>query len=227
MKIKDIVIMCRFLALPLIAAGQSNTPTAECKVVNCLNAARPKEKPTVCDVASSGLINFDILVKGGPHDMKNPMADMINPSPVPAGGIYYLIKVIRQKDGAEVPVRCYDSGGSTTDGTFSVSVAMEISESDAVRHAKAEAFWKRAKDRAKNEQLESLKQKGGTDEKMIALFQENLQENQLGMFKVVCTYVSTMPGTWNGKIQAPPVTINVVDTGSNLDKVEQKEQEAK
>jgi hypothetical protein len=38
--------------LPFVAAGQSNAPTAECKVTNCLKADRPEEKPRVCEVAN-------------------------------------------------------------------------------------------------------------------------------------------------------------------------------
>jgi hypothetical protein len=228
-RLKDLILICGLLAWPLVSAGQSNAPTAECTVFHCLNAASPKEKPAVCEVDNGGLIDFAISLKDGPPTLKNPRQDM-NPNPVPAKGTYWLVKVIRQKDGMEVPVHCYIVGGSSGDGTFKVSVSMESPESDAVRHAKMETYWKRYKAMAAKEELEELKRRGMTDERCVALFQENLQEHELGMFKIICTYVSTAPGTWNGEVQAPPVTINVLDTGSNLDKIlerKAKEQEAR
>jgi hypothetical protein len=152
--------------------------------------------------------------------MKSPKADMINPNPIPAEGIYHLVKVIRQKDGGEVPVRFYfPDSGSPGDGTLWARLAMEIPESDTVRHSKAEAFWKTVKARATKEELKMAM----TDERSIAVFQEILRENQVGTFKIICTYVSTMPGTWKGELQAPPVTINVLNTGTIFEKMLKRE----
>ena len=48
-------------------------------------------------------------------------------------------------------------------------------------------------------------------------------ENKIGLFDVVCTYVSKAPGSWNGTVRSAPVRIDVVFAGKFFDRPQFKD----
>ena len=44
-------------------------------------------------------------------------------------------------------------------------------------------------------------------------FDRTFLENRVGSFDVTCTYVSKVPGSWNGEVRAAPLRIDVAFAG--------------
>lgn len=206
-------------ATALMGHAQSPTPTVECKIKNCLKSDQGGAAPTTCTVANGEYINLHVHVQGtGNTLIEKVPPTMINPASPPAQGVYYLIKVVRQADGVEVPARIFDTGSGGNKDGFTEKISLEISEAPAVRRAKIEAYWNKVKANASAADQATLSKTSLKDGDILNSLDKNLVENQLGQFKIICSYVSTKPGTWNGQADSAPITVDVVNKGTMMDK---------
>lgn len=206
----NLVAGCFFIGANLQA--QFPTPQIECKIKNCLNPASDSATPAVCDVANGQKIEIHI---GLNTITFNPLiAPLLNPNPIPPQGEYFLLKVIRASDGTEMPVEINKTGGGRNLNLFTEEIYLEIPETKETRHAKAQAAW----NKAKAQHIEA-NHWGVKDADMAEALEQNLVENQIGKFKVLCSYNSNKAGTWNGQVSSTPIEINVVDKGTSLDKL--------
>ena len=212
-----VIVACSIVAPQ--AEAQSSGPLVECKIKNCLKSNNGSNGSTVCDVANGNYIDLTIHIKGvGGVPAKQLGPNMVNPTPAPSPGIYYLVKAIRQSDGAEVPVRVFDRGGSGGPKELTDEVSLEIPEAPAARQAKLQAYWNKVKANANPKDQITLQQTRLKDEDILKTLDHYLTENQTGQFKIICGYVSTKPGTWNGEADSAPIIVNVVDKGTLLTK---------
>jgi hypothetical protein len=210
-----VVLGC--FATALIGHAQSPAPIVECKIKNCLKS--DQAAPTTCTVANGEYINLHVHVKGtGNILIEKVPPNMINPASPPAQGVYCLIKVVREADGVEVPARIFVTGSGGNQDGFTDKVSLEISEAPEVRRAKIEAYWNKVKANANAADQATLSKTVVKDGDILKSLDKNLVENQLGEFKIICSYVSTKPGIWNGQADSAPTSVDVVNKGTLLDK---------
>jgi hypothetical protein len=168
--------------------------------------------PAVCDVANGQEIEIHIALNTITF---NPLvAPSLNPNPIPPQGEYFLLRVIRDSDGAEMPVDIKKTGGGKNLSLFTEDIYLEIPETKETRQAKARAAWNKVKS-----QHVEVNHWGVKDADMADALEQNLVENQLGQFKIICIYTSHKPGIWNGQVSSTPIKINVVDKGTSLDRL--------
>jgi hypothetical protein len=193
--------------------AQFPTPQIVCTINNCLNPLGGGAMPAVCDVANGNEIKLHI---GLNTITFNPLvAPALNPNPIPLQGEYFLLKVIRDSDGAEMHIKVNDTGGFGKDLNYlTAEIYLEIPETKEIRQAKALAAWVKAK----SQHLEA-NHWGVKDADMANALEQNLVENQLGHYKVICSYISNKPGTWDGQVSSIPIEINVIYKGTSLDKL--------
>jgi hypothetical protein len=213
------LIVLGYFATALIGHAQSAAPIVECKIKNCLKSNQGGNASTTCTVANGEYINLHIHVKGvGSTPVEKVPPNMINPATPPPQGVYYLIKVVRESDGVEVPTRNFDTGSGGNKDGFTEKVSLEISETPAVRRAKIQAYWNKVKANANAADQATLSKTSLKDGDILNSLDKNLVENQLGQFKITCSYVSTKQGTWNGQADSAPITVDVVNKGTIMDK---------
>jgi len=192
--------------------AQFPVPQIDCKITNCLNFVGQKAKPAVCDVSNGELIEIHIELNTIAF---NPLVyPTLNPNPIPPEGEYLRLKVVRESDGAEMPVRINKSGGGKNLNYTRELLYLEIPEAKEIRRAKAQTAWNKAK-----RQYNTVNHWGVKDANMVDGLEQDLVENQLGHFKIICSYISNKPGTWNGQVSSTPITIDVVAKGTSLDKL--------
>jgi hypothetical protein len=200
--------------------AQSLAPQIECKIKNCINPISQGTPSSVCTVANGKYIELWVHLKKPENtSIEEPGPKMINPNPVPSPGVYYLLKVVRESDGAEVPVQIFERGGGKGNSDFVKEISFQIPDSDDVRQSKIQAWWNKIKANANTADQTKIAQATVTNNDIIKAMNQRLVDNQLGRFKVTCSYVSTVPGAWTGQVDSI-LTLNVANMGTLLDKAQ-------
>lgn len=204
------------------ASGQvqsSASPHIDFKIKNCLHAGQNNNIPTVCSVANGDYIELRIhLEKMKNASVETPGPNMVNPNSPPAQGAYYLVKAVRESDGVEVPVKIFDTGGGNGSDNLAKEISFQIPYDDTARRAKIQAWWNKIKSNANTTDRAIIAQRPIKDDELFNAMDQRIVDNQLGQFQIICSYVSNKPGTWNGQVDSAPISVDVVNKGTLLDK---------
>lgn len=198
-------------------AAVLQVPRIECTVYNAVNTIRSTERVPILCVGNGSYVDIGIVVKGMGNLLDQPNLNSINPINSPLPRSYYLLTVTKLADGVTMPIRIYNETHGMRFNNLTAMLSLEIPEDGATRLNKVKVWWARLKEHASNTDKTKLSNTIVSDEDVIQTYTQELIENQMGRYKLVCTYVSSGSGKWNGECTSTPILLDVVKKGTIID----------